>query len=203
MHLFIYILTSWEQVLYWSLHSCRSDRSSQKLCLTDTRASPETHRKSRILNILLSFFILMNNPYPSWSNGSYKRVIIFSYTLLMLMLLLLYCLTYKMGIVMEFSIKECCLFLARYFLMTNNRTQKYITLTVLYAFKICSKYVKKIVRQFTSSGEFRRPVHFLHLQNERITYIYIYIYICISIYNHLKFHVFTCNINILIEELFF
>lgn len=146
MHLFIYILTSWEQVLYWSLHSCRSDRSSQKLCLTDTRASPETHRKSRILNILLSFFILMNNPYPSWSNGSYKRVIIFSYTLLMLMLLLLYCLTYKMGIVME-------------------RIQN--------VFKVC----KKIVRQFTSSGEFRRPVHFLHLQNERITYIYMYIYI--------------------------
>lgn len=144
MHLFIYILTSWEQVLYWSLHSCRSDRSSQKLCLTDTRASPETHRKSRILNILLSFFILMNNPYPSWSNGSYKRVIIFSYTLLMLMLLLLYCLTYKMGIVMEFSIKECCLFLARYFLMTNNRTKKIYynfnsTLRIQNVFKVCEK----------------------------------------------------------------
>lgn len=142
MHLFIYILTSWDQVLYWSLHSCRSDRSSQKLCLTDTRASPETHCKSRILNILLSFFILMNNPYPSWSNGSYKRVIIFSYTLLMLMLLLLYCLTYKMGIVMEFSIKECCLFLARYFLMTNNRTKIYnfnSTLRIQNVFKVCKK----------------------------------------------------------------
>lgn len=136
MHLFIYILTSWEQVLYWSLHSCRSDRSSQKLCLTD-------HCKSRILNILLSFFILMNNPYPSWSNGSYKRVIIFSYTLLMLMLLLLYCLTYKMGIVMEFSIKECCLFLARYFLMTNNRTKNIYnfnsTLRIQNVFKVCKK----------------------------------------------------------------
>lgn len=201
MHLFIYILTSWEQVLYWSLHSCRSDRSSQKLCLTDTRASPETHRKSRILNILLSFFILMNNPYPSWSNGSYKRVIIFSYTLLMLMLLLLYCLTYKMGIVMEFSIKECCLFLARYFLMTNNRTKKYITLTVLYAFKMCSKYVKKLY------GKLRRvsaPCAFLTFAKwEDHLHIHVYIYICISIYNHLKFHVFTCNINILIEELFF
>lgn len=152
MHLFIYILTSWEQVLYWSLHSCRSDRSSQKLCLTDTRASPETHRKSRILNILLSFFILMNNPYPSWSNGSYKRVIIFSYTLLTL--LLLYCLTYKMGIVMEFSIKECCLFLVRYFLMTNNRTKKYITLTVLYAFKMCSKYGKKLYGNLRAQESF-------------------------------------------------
>lgn len=36
--------------------------------------------------------------------------------------------------------KECCLFLARHFLMTNNRTKKYITLTVLNAFKMCSKY---------------------------------------------------------------
>lgn len=193
MHLFIYILTSWEQVLYWSLHSCRSDRSSQKLCLTDTRASPETHRKSRILNILLSFFILMNNPYPSWSNGSYKRVIIFSYTLLMLMLLLLYCLTYKMGIVMEFSIKECCLFLARYFLMTNNRTKKYITLTVLYAFKMCSKYVKIC----TAIYELRRvsaPCAFL-------TFAKWEDHLHILIYNLWKFHVFI--INILIEELFF
>lgn len=180
MHLFIYILTSWEQVLYWSLHSCRSDRSSQKLCLTDTRASPETHCKSRILNILLSFFILMNNPYPSWSNGSYKRVIIFSYTLLMLMLLLLYCLTYKMGIVMEFSIKECCLFLARYFLMTNNRTKNIyinITLTVLYAFKMCSKYVKNC----TAIYELRRvsaPCAFLTFAKwEDHLHIYIYMYI--------------------------
>lgn len=199
MHLFIYILTSWEQVLYWSLHSCRSDRSSQKLCLTDTRASPETHRKSRILNILLSFFILMNNPYPSWSNGSYKRVIIFSYTLLMLTLLLLNCLTYKMGIVMEFSIKECCLFLTRYFLMTNNRTKKYITLTVLHAFKMCSKYGKNC----TAINELRRvsaPCAFLTFAKWED---HLHIYICISIYNHLKFHVFTCNINILIEELFF
>lgn len=170
MHLFIYILTSWEQVLYWSLHSCRSDRSSQKLCLTGTRASLETHRKSRILNILLSFFILMNNPYPSWSNGSYKRVIIFSYTLLMLMLLLLYCLTYKMGIVMEFSIKECCLFLARHFLMTNNRTKKYITLTVLYAFKMCSKYGKKC----TAIYELRRvsaPISYICKMRGSPTYI--------------------------------
>lgn len=190
MHLFIYILTSWEQVLYWSLHSCRSDRSSQKLCLTDTRASPETHRKSRILNILLSFFILMNNPYPSWSNGSYKRVIIFSYTLLMLMLLLLYCLTYKMGIVMEFSIKECCLFLARHFLMTDNRTKKYITLTVLYAFKMCSKYGENC----TAIYELMRvsaPCAFL-------TFAKWEDHLHILIYDLWKFHLFI--INILIEE---
>lgn len=179
MHLFIYILTSWEQVLYWSLNSCRSDRSSQKLCLTDTIASPETHRKSRILNILLSFFILMNNPYPSLSNGPYKRVIIFSYTLLMLTFLLLYCLTYKMVIGMEFSIKECCLF---WLLMTNNRTKIYNFNSTLHI-KMCSKYVKKCsaiyeLRRvsapcaFLTFAKWEDHLHILiyNLQNERITY---------------------------------
>lgn len=165
--------------------------------MIDIRVLLEIYCKFCILNILLSFFIFMNNFYFFWLNGFYKCVIIFSYMLLMF--LLLYCLIYKMGIVMEFLIKECCFFLVWYFLMINNCIKKYIILIVFYVFKMCLKYGENCMVIY----EFRRVlvfcVFFIFVKWED----YLYIYICILIYNYLKFYVFICNINILIEELFF
>lgn len=142
--------------------------------MIDIRVLLEIYCKFCILNILLSFFIFMNNFYFFWLNGLYKCVIIFSYMLLMLMFLLLYCLIYKMGIVMEFLIKECCFFLVWYFLMINNCIKKYIILIVFYVFKMCLKYGKNCMVIY----EFRRVlvfcVFFIFVKWEDYLYILIY-----------------------------